>query len=54
MKTRQELVLDFMLELSSNPDMTSNSKTDRECARDIFLLASELAEKYISVVSGVL
>ena len=53
MKTRQELVLDFMLALSANPEITGKSSTDRDKARDIFLLASELSEKYIKIVSGV-
>ena len=49
MKTRQELLLDFMLELSSNPAMVEDRKDDKARARDIFLLACELTEKYLGV-----
>lgn len=51
MKTRTELLLDFMLALAENSAMTKG-KTDKEVARDIFLLSAELTDKYISVVSG--
>ena len=44
MKTRAELLLDFMVALSSNPNMTKVGQTDKEMARDIFLLASELSD----------
>ena len=37
MKTRQELILDFMLELSSNPAMVEDRKDDKTCSRDVFL-----------------
>lgn len=49
MKTRQELILEFMLELSSNSAMVENRKDDRACARDIFLLACEMTDKYLGV-----
>ena len=51
MKTRTELLLDFMLALSENSDMTKG-KSEKEAVRDIFLLSAELTDKYISVVSG--
>lgn len=55
MKTRQELLLDFMMQLSSNPSMTQRDgsyKSDKEVSRDIFLLASELTDKYLNVLGG--
>jgi len=54
MKTRTELLLDFMLALSENPSMVDRQKDDKTISRDIFLTASELADKYIKVVSGTL
>lgn len=50
MKTRQELLLDFMLALASNSDMTKG-KADKEVARDVFLLSAELADKYLGIIS---
>lgn len=52
MKTRTELVLDFMLALASNPSVTPYAEDDKTIARDIFLLSAELADKYISIVGG--
>jgi hypothetical protein len=52
MKTRTELILDFMLELSANPAMINKDVSDKIIARDIFLLSAELTEKYLDVVSG--
>ena len=52
MKTRTELLLDFMVALSSNPSMTKVGHTDKEIARDIFLLSAELTDKYLAVVGG--
>lgn len=52
MKTRQELVLDFMIALAGNSEVTGRYRKDEECARGIFLLSAELADKYISIVGG--
>ena len=52
MKTRTELVLDFMLALAQNSNMTPCGKSDREIARDIFLLSAELTDKYLGIVGG--
>jgi hypothetical protein len=52
MKTRQELILDFMMQLSSNPAMVPRDKTDKEVSRDIFLLSAELTEKYLGILDG--
>ena len=52
MKTRTELILDFMLALSNNEVMTNRDVSDKIIARDIFLLSAELTEKYLDVVSG--
>ena len=50
MKTRTELILDFMLALSNNEVMTNRDVSDKIIARDIFLLSAELTEKYLDVV----
>jgi hypothetical protein len=48
MKTRQELILDFMLALSSNPAMMDNDSYDvKEDANYIHHYASFLADKYL-------
>jgi hypothetical protein len=52
MKTRQELILDFMLQLASNPAMIPRDTTDKEVSRDIFLLSAELTEKYLGILDG--
>ena len=52
MKTRSELVLDFMLQLASNPDMTKDNMSDKQIARDIFLLSAELTDKYLGILEG--
>lgn len=53
MKTRQELILDFMMALASNPAMTpKDGLSDKIKSRDIFLLASELTEKYLGILEG--
>jgi hypothetical protein len=55
MKTRQELILDFMMQLASNQAMTPRDgtlTTDKVIARDIFLLSAELTEKYLNILEG--
>jgi hypothetical protein len=52
MKTRQELILDFMMQLSSNQAMVTRDKNDKEISRDIFLLSAELTEKYLGILDG--
>ena len=52
MKTRTELLLDFMLALSNNEAMTNRNVSDKIIARDIFLLSAELTDKYIEIVGG--
>lgn len=47
MTTRQELVVEFMQALASNPAMISSTGSDAVTARNIFLLASELANKVL-------
>lgn len=49
MKTRQELLIDFMLQLASNPAMIKADLNDKTISRDIFLLAAELAQKVLDV-----
>ena len=49
MKTRHELLIDFMLQLASNPAMTNREVSDKIIARDIFLLAAELSDKAIGL-----
>jgi len=51
MKTRTELLLDFMLALAENPSLTQG-KGDKEVARDIFLLSAELTDKYLGILEG--
>jgi hypothetical protein len=52
MKTRQELILDFMIALSSNPMLVPRDRSDKEVSRDIFLLSAELTEKYLGILDG--
>ena len=53
MKTRQELILDFMMALASNSAMTpKDGMSDKVKARDIFLLSAELTEKYLAILDG--
>ena len=52
MKTRTELLLDFMLALSQNPELVNKNKTEKEAVRDVFLLSAELTDKYLAVVGG--
>lgn len=53
MKTRQELILDFMMALASNSAMTpKDGFSDKIKARDIFLLSAELTEKYLAILDG--
>jgi hypothetical protein len=47
MMTRQELVVEFMKALASNPAMISTGTNDKQKARDIFLLSAELADKVL-------
>jgi hypothetical protein len=47
MMTRQELVIEFMKALASNPAMTPTDTNDKQKARDIFLLSAELADKVL-------
>jgi hypothetical protein len=49
MMTRQELVIEFMKALASNPAMISNLPSDKVTTRDIFLLACELTDKVLEV-----
>ena len=55
MKTRQEMIYDFMLAMTSNwPEIKSNlwreddDLSDDEVAEEIFDCASALADKYLS------
>ena len=51
MKTRQELILDFMLALSSNPAMMDNDSYDvKEDANYIHHYASFLTDKYLESI----
>lgn len=50
MQTRQELLLDFMKSLASSPAVIKDGRNDKQVARDIFLLASELVDKYYEIV----
>ena len=53
MKTRQELILDFMIQLAGNSAMTPKDGTsDKVIARDIFLLSAELTDKYLGILEG--
>lgn len=47
MMTRQELLIEFMKALASNPAMTPADTNDKQKARDIFLLSAELADKVL-------
>lgn len=47
MKTRHELLIEFMKALASNPAMTPDGENDKQIARDIFLLSAELADKVL-------
>lgn len=49
MKTRHELLIEFMLQLASNPAMIKPDLNDKTIARDIFLLAAELSDKAIGL-----
>ena len=48
MKTRHELLIEFMLQLACNPELVKG-KEDKAVARDIFLLAAELADKAVGL-----
>ena len=55
MKTRQELILDFMLALTSNPSITNDrnefdSYNIRETADYVYTYATFLADKYMENV----
>lgn len=52
MKTRQELLLDFMLALASSPAMVREGRSDSQIARDTFLLAAELVDKCYEVIAS--
>lgn len=52
MKTRQELLLDFMVALASSPAMAREGRTDKQIARDTFLLAAELVDKCYEIVGA--
>lgn len=47
MKTRQELLIDFMLALASNPAMVPDTKDEKQIARDIFLQSATLVDKVL-------
>lgn len=49
MKTRHELIVEFMMALASNPAMINKTLSDKVTTRDIFLLACELTDKVIEV-----
>jgi hypothetical protein len=50
MKTRIELIYDFMLALSSNTEFFNENFSEDECAELIFLMAAKLADKYLENV----
>ena len=50
MKTRSELIYDFMLALSSNMDMTANRDSYENSAVVILQQAQALADAYLEIV----
>jgi hypothetical protein len=51
MKTRQELILDFMLSLASNPAMVaSDTYNMKEDAEYIYTYASFLVDRYLETI----
>ena len=48
MKTRTEMIYDFMLALASNPKLDSDLISD--IADDVYRVAVELADKYLENV----
>lgn len=48
MKTRQEMIYDFMVALASNAEMTQAE--DERAASNIYKLAAALADKYLENV----
>lgn len=49
MKTRHELLIEFMVALSSNPAMINKTLSDKVTTRDIYLLACELTDKVLEI-----
>lgn len=47
MKTRNEMIYDFMIALSSNPEQTISGTAYEKTAEWIYHLAYELANKYL-------
>jgi len=47
MKTRQEMIYEFMLSLAANPEMTQPEFTLEAVAEDIHLQAAALADKVL-------
>jgi hypothetical protein len=50
MKTRQELILDFMLSLASNPAMVGDTYNIKEDAEYMYTYASFLVDKYLETI----
>jgi len=56
MKTRQELILDFMLALAANPQVLKPADNDKEispnfydaCACDLYEFAAEMSDVYLN------
>lgn len=50
MKTRQEMIYDFMLALAANMDMTSNKNSYENAAVVIYQQAEALADIYLGTL----
>jgi len=50
MKTRTEMIYDFMLALAANMDMTANRDSYENSAVVIFQQAQALADAYLEIV----
>jgi len=50
MKTRDELIYDFMLALAQNPQFFTEEMGDEQCAEAVYQMASRLAFKYLENV----
>jgi hypothetical protein len=47
MKTRQEMIYDFMLALAANPAITESRVSLEAAAKDVYLQAAALADKVL-------
>jgi hypothetical protein len=47
MKTRQEMIYDFMLALASNPSVIDEDDSIQDASEWVYMLANSLANEYL-------